>query len=471
MPQSTNAPEGPTPSQAGAQETQQTTVFTAMIDGTPTTVSFVPGAMSVAAPGALSSISDLALPEPPPAPSLSTATLNGVLATFLALPDLPPNTEILSSSPASAVPAQTGAAQPQPTFAVLAGTTISFLASPPVSTGSDGASAQAQEGQQPTPITALVSGSIVTSWAVPLPSAASGPNSPSEDETQSDQQPESNVGPGGNSQTQLLPQAQLITTTISGTAVTAWSIPPNGTPGVNTQTQSSQRPEPTNLAVFGGTTASFLTASPTTLSAGGQAQGPQPIAITALVSGSFAASWAVPLASATDSDSPASSQTRLLPQAELITTTISGTAVIAWSIPPNESPGGDAQTQAAAALISAIEGVASQASTAVSGSNAITNLRDNPSSSGTGASSSNAITTLRDDPSSSGTSDQSGFSVTTAIGSQGSSVSDSTMTQVGSSAQISPAVASSSTSGAGAGWVNVPWGTVLAGCWFALVVV
>ncbi|GAB7341998.1 hypothetical protein MBLNU457_g0292t1 [Dothideomycetes sp. NU457] len=460
-PQPTKALIGLPASQAGAQEIQQSTQFTTTINGSPTTMPFVPD-ISATAPEAQSSPTDLALPVQAEAPSLSTAALNGVLTTFLAMPVPPPNTEAQSPSSAPAAPAQTGAAQPQPQpmFAVIGGTTMSFLAATPTGTAIEGASGQGQGGQQqqPVPITALVSGSLVTSWAVPLPSAGSAETLSTEDETQ--QQLEANLAvmdgttvsfltaPPSSTESESASEqdqggqqrpAVPITALVSGSLVTSWAIPlPSAPPGNSPPTEdgTQQQSEP-NLAVVSGTTFSILTAPPSTQSAGSQAQNPQLIPITALVSGSLVTSWAVPLPSAT-SGSSINSQTRLVvPQAQLITTTISGTAVTAWSIPPptpNETPGGTAQTQPAAALISAIEGVVSLAATGESGSSVITTLRENPSSGSTG---------------------QLDTGASTARGS-GSSVST---TQTGSSAQIRPAATSSTTSSAAG--TKVPWGEAL----------
>jgi len=95
--------------------------------------------------------------------------------------------------------------QPKATLTVIEGTILSFLASSPPSSGSG--EEQTQTAPKPIPITALVSGSIVTSWAVPLSSASSGDLSSAEDQTHQQS------------------QAQPFATTISNTVMTAWSIP------------------------------------------------------------------------------------------------------------------------------------------------------------------------------------------------------------------------------------------------------
>lgn len=485
-----------------------------------------------------------------------TAIVSGSVLTSWAVPVSSASPDTGSSIEGQTQPKQ----QPESNIAVIGGTTFSFLATSLANVGSEGTLPIEQSTQQPQPVavTALVSGSIVTSYGVPLQSTSPGLGSA---QTQSYQQPETDLAVIGGTTVSFLtaspspsaggrsqgPQPIAITALVSGSVVTSYAVALSSGTGdnliANGQTQLSPPPEAT-FAVIGGTTVSFLTAS-SSPSAAGQSQGSQPEAVTAIVGGSIVTSWAVPVSSAnsgdiTDgqtqslaqaelitttidgavvtawtvpaqtaspiNDSPSNGQaqslpsvqlitttisgkavtawsipsisgpagnspTQTLPQAELITTTISGHAVTAWIIPP--SPSGHAQTpqllqpslitttisgsvatvwsfptaagdaspsQPAAALISAIEGVVSQASE-------LSSPGESPSS---------------------GSTRRLGTGASTATGNSGSNVLGSTTTQTGTSA-IRPAAASSSTSGAG--WVNVPWGGILAGCLVALVVV
>jgi len=146
-----------------------------------------------------------------------------VLVTPVQIAPIQQQESTISFNPeaASTLPGQVSAIeQPKATLAVVGGTTFSFLASPPPSAGSGGE--QTQGPQKAVPITALVGGSIVTSWAVPVPSA-----SPAVD---------SSLG----GQPYAPPQAQLFTTTISGSVVTAWSNP-----------ASSVKPDSETLSIEG----------------------------------------------------------------------------------------------------------------------------------------------------------------------------------------------------------------------------
>ncbi|GAB7342000.1 hypothetical protein MBLNU457_g0293t2 [Dothideomycetes sp. NU457] len=345
-----------------------------------------------------------------PQPIAITALVSGSVVTSYAV--------ALPSGRAGDSSVVGGQAQPssqlEATFAVIGGTTVSFLPTTP----SPIAAGQTQ-GSQPEAITAIVGGSIVTSWAIPVSSAS--------------------LGDAIGGQTQSLARAELVTTDIGGAVVTAWSLP---SPAANYANDSPSYGESQLLpsaqlvtTTINGHVVTAWSIPPTQGSSGsyqGQEAAPQAELITTTISGTPVTAWSIP-----PNETPgASSQTPQLLQPSLITTTIGGTVVTAWSFPP--ASGQPQATQPAAALISAIEGVARQSSQ-VGASGALTET----------------ITASRENALSSGGISQSGTGATATTGT------------LGSSTQVRPAAASSSKSGAGQ--VYVSWGVLTGFCLMALV--
>ena len=423
-----NTPGAATAPAEASQEAQQPQATESIISGSALTTSSVPVSSAGAKDGSAAPTpqiettpqpdatsnnipaADSVVPGRSPAtqqPDTTLAVIGGITVSFLAAPPASPNSQgvspqsgqiqgsevatpvtaivsgsiltswavpVSSASPDSGSPAE-GQTQPQQqpesNVAVFGGTTLSFLTSPPASVGSEGTFLAGEPTQKPQPVavTALVSGSIVTSWALPLLSTSVGLGSPAGSQTQSNRQPEPNLAVIGGTTVSFLTalpsssagaqpqgsQPTAITALVSGSVVTSYAVAlPSGSPGDNAivtgRTQPSSQPSSqpkVTFAVIGGTTVSFLTAAPSP-SAADQNLGPRPEAITAIVDGSVVTSWAVPLPSANPGGSTGD-QTQPLPQAELITTTIGGAVVTAWTIPsPTASPANDSPSNAQA---------------------------------------------------------------------------------------------------------------------------
>jgi len=169
-------------SQAGPQKTQESTLFTTNIKGTPTTMSSVPDPSGTASE-ALPSISDLVLPVQGMASLLVTAILNGAFTTVLAVP-------IRSISSASS------------------GDVNASIVN------------QMQQLPQAKLVTTIINKTLVTAWTVPAASTI----------------PEQNLPTDGQ------PQPILIIATNSGRAMSGFSISPNQGPNGDIQTRPLSEP-------------------------------------------------------------------------------------------------------------------------------------------------------------------------------------------------------------------------------------